>query len=90
MIIKQVLSGIAYCHDKDVAHRDLKPENILISKSKQIKIIDFGLSTRFYSLDRMNLNIGTLAYRAPEVFEMDYDEKCDMWSIGVILYMLLA
>ena len=63
MIIKQVLSGIAYCHDKDVAHRDLKPENILISKSKQIKIIDFGLSTRFYTLDnRMNLNIGTLAY----------------------------
>lgn len=90
MIIKQVLSGIAYCHENFVVHRDLKPENLLINLDNQVKIIDFGISTRFNKDEGLHRNIGTLAYQAPEVFDENYDEKCDLWSIGCILYILLV
>lgn len=93
-IIKQVLSGITYMHKNNVVHRDLKPENILLeSKSKEdmiIKIIDFGLSTHFEYSKKMKDKIGTAYYIAPDVLHGTYDEKCDIWSCGVILYILLS
>eukprot|EP00923_Selenidium_pygospionis_P035508 GHVN01061944.1.p1 GENE.GHVN01061944.1~~GHVN01061944.1.p1 ORF type:complete len:505 (+),score=94.94 GHVN01061944.1:247-1761(+) len=91
-IVKQVLSGITYMHKNKIVHRDLKPENLLLeSKSKDalIKIIDFGLSTHF-DAKKMKDKIGTAYYIAPEVLHSTYDEKCDVWSIGVILYILLS
>jgi calcium-dependent protein kinase len=75
-----------------VCHRDLKPENILIDdKDKNtIKLIDFGTSQPFANEEKMELVLGTAYYIAPEVLQGNYDEKCDLWSIGVILYILLS
>ncbi|EEA05187.1 calcium-dependent protein kinase, putative [Cryptosporidium muris RN66] len=92
-IIKQVFSGVTYMHKHSIVHRDLKPENILLqSKEKNcdIKVIDFGLSTCFQPNTKMRDRIGTAYYIAPEVLRGTYDEKCDIWSMGVILYILLS
>lgn len=92
-IVKQVLSGITYMHRNKVVHRDLKPENLLLQnkeKNANIKIIDFGLSTHFEASKKMKDKIGTAYYIAPEVLHGTYDEKCDVWSTGVILYILLS
>ena len=74
-------------------HRDLKLENILIDSKKSlvIKLSDFGASTFFKKQDKLITDcIGTPYYVAPEVLLGEYDEKCDLWSIGVISYMLLT
>ena len=76
-----------------VAHRDMKPENILIDSSGKdmvIKIIDFGTSQTFDPKEHMTQAFGTCYYVAPEVLNEIYSEKCDIWSIGVILYVLLC
>lgn len=93
-IIKQVLQGVSYCHNIGIVHRDLKPENILVDKEQGgiLKIIDFGTSAEFNKGDTAKLSTihGTSYYIAPEVLQKKYDEKCDVWSIGVILYILLS
>lgn len=93
-IIKQVLSAIAYCHSKNICHRDLKPENILLDTLNQsgnsIKIIDFGASQKFENSKKMSQIYGTAYYIAPEILKSEYNEKCDVWSVGVILYILLS
>lgn len=74
-------------------HRDLKPENILMNrdeKDPKITIIDFGTSGIFDSEHKMQQKFGTPYYIAPEVLKNNYDEKCDLWSVGVILYILLC
>lgn len=91
-IMKQLLSAICYCHSKKIVHRDLKPENLLITKanSYEIKVIDFGLSRTFEAHKNMYSRMGTPFYIAPEVLKKKYNEKCDMWACGVILYILLS
>lgn len=93
-IMQQVLSGCTYLHKHNIVHRDLKPENLLLeSKSKDalIKIVDFGLSAHFeIGGGKMKERLGTAYYIAPEVLRKKYDEKCDLWSCGVILYILLC
>jgi calcium-dependent protein kinase len=93
-VMKQLLSSICYIHNKDIVHRDLKPENILLDTKKNniIKIIDWG-TARFFDKDKnkkMNKISGTPYYIAPEVLFEKYDEKCDIWSVGVIMYILLC
>ena len=91
-VLKQLLSGLAYLHHRKVIHRDIKPENLLLCESDNpddlsIKIIDFNIST----VQKGKLEIiGTTDYMAPEVFKGDYDEKCDIWGAGVILYALIS
>ncbi|KAK2197642.1 bifunctional EF-hand domain/Protein kinase domain/Protein kinase-like domain superfamily/EF-Hand 1 [Babesia duncani] len=92
-IIKQVLSGINYMHRQNIVHRDLKPENLILetkSPNANIRIIDFGLSTYCEVDAKMKEKIGTAYYIAPDVLKGMYDAKCDVWSIGVILYILLC
>jgi calcium-dependent protein kinase len=97
-IFKQLMSAIAYCHSQGIAHRDLKPENILFLNrniDSPIKVIDFGLSKIFGNYynkinNKMNTKVGTAYYVSPEVLAGIYDEKCDIWSAGVILYILLS
>ena len=97
-IFKQLMSAIAYCHSQGIAHRDLKPENILFlnrNPDSPIKVIDFGLSKIFGNYynkinNKMNTKVGTAYYVSPEVLAGIYDEKCDIWSAGVILYILLS
>lgn len=93
VIMKQVLSGVLYLHNHNIVHRDLKPENLLLeSKAKDalIKIVDFGLSAHYEVGGKMRERLGTAYYIAPEVLRKKYDEKCDVWSCGVILYILLC
>lgn len=93
-ILRNILSGIQYCHEeKHIAHRDLKPENFLLtdrSDNAQVKIIDFGLSTHTNGAELMHDQVGTIYYVAPEVLSGNYNEKVDIWSIGVIAYVLLC
>ena len=91
-IMGQLFSGISYIHRKNVIHRDIKLDNILISdKSKDIciKIIDFNIAT-FNMGKRLSKITGTPNYIAPEVIKESYTEKCDMWSCGIIMYLLLS
>ena len=92
-VIKAVLSCIAYLHDRGIMHRDLKPENILLEDTYEydkIKLIDFGESVKFEPGKPHTDVVGTPYYIAPEVLKKSYDEKCDLWSIGVITYILLS
>lgn len=93
-IFKQIIEAVNYLHSHGVCHRDIKPDNIMFSSIEEdssIKLIDFGLS-KIFSIDQwQNSNIvGTPMYMAPEVFQGKYNEKCDIWSCGVILYILLS
>jgi calcium-dependent protein kinase len=95
-VMYQILNGVNYCHKMKVVHRDLKPENILIaSKDKStgyplIKICDFGTSKFFEKNQIQKKTIGSSYYIAPEVLKKKYNEKCDLWSCGVIFYILLT
>ena len=92
-LIAKVLLAIAHCHSRGVTHRDLKPENILFennSPDAEIKIIDFGLSRKYSKDVKLHSVLGTPYYVAPEVLKGNYDQKCDIWSIGAMTYLLLC
>ncbi|EAR82389.1 calmodulin-domain kinase (macronuclear) [Tetrahymena thermophila SB210] len=92
-IFSQIMQAINYCHNNGIAHRDLKPENFLFltkHDDSPIKVIDFGLSKNFDNKQAMKTKAGTPYYISPEVLEGNYDESCDIWSAGVILYILLS
>ena len=100
IIFYQVLSGLCYLHENKIFHRDLKPENILISQKEKdlltdeeylwIKIIDFGTAKIFEKNKKEKSIVGSAYYIAPEVLNKDYNEKCDTWSVGVIIFMFLT
>lgn len=92
IIIKQILSAVAYLHQKGFIHRDLKPENIVFEGNDEftLKVIDFGTSRKIYPDSKLTTKMGTPYYIAPEVLQKSYDQKCDIWSIGVITYILLC
>ena len=92
-IFQQMMSAINYCHSNKIVHRDLKPENLLLAtqdENSPIKVIDFGMSRIFNNKQAMFDKVGTAYYISPEVLDGFYDEKCDIWSAGVILYILLC
>lgn len=93
-IMHQILTAVSYMHKKGVAHRDIKPENILFETTDNdspVKIIDFGLSRKHSSESaHMSTIVGTPYYIAPEVLRQSYDKSCDIWSCGVIAYILLC
>ena len=95
-IMYQVLSAIKYCHKMKIMHRDLKPENILIYKHNKkkdyydVKICDFGTSQIFKKGEWQSQPCGSVYYVAPEVINKKYNSKCDLWSCGVIMFMLLS
>lgn len=88
-ILYQILRSVAHIHNKKICHRDLKPDNFLLKKKNmcQLKLIDFGLSHHFKN-KRLKDMVGTPYYMAPEVINGSYNEKCDIWSVGVIFYYL--
>jgi calcium-dependent protein kinase len=103
ILMEQILRAVFYMHHNGVVHRDLKPENFLLTKkAKQasidqntLKVIDFGIAKRFDNSkgegpSTLRTKAGTAYYIAPEVLAGKYNEKCDVWSCGVILYILLC
>lgn len=92
-VVKLLGSAIKYCHDRGIVHRDLKPENILMKNEKEdseVKIADFGFARKEQS-GGLTTACGTPGYVAPEIItNSKYDRAVDMWSLGVIIYILLC
>ncbi|KAK7106559.1 hypothetical protein V1264_017798 [Littorina saxatilis] len=89
---RQIVSAVAYCHSRHVVHRDLKAENLLLDANLNIKIADFGFSNFFTPAGPLKTWCGSPPYAAPELFEgKEYDApKVDVWSLGVVLYVLVC
>ncbi|XP_036766890.2 myosin light chain kinase 3 isoform X1 [Manis pentadactyla] len=93
LFTKQICEGVHYLHQHYILHLDLKPENILCvnQTGHQIKIIDFGLARRYKPQEKLKVNFGTPEFLAPEVVNYEFVSfPTDMWSVGVIIYMLLS
>ena len=92
--MNQLFSALAFCHDHGIFHRDIKPENLLLQtdgSESPIKIIDFGVSGLNYSQASNNFKqFVSIFYRAPEQFDGICNDKSDVWSAGVIIYLMLA
>lgn len=90
----QLLSAVAHIHSRGIAHRDIKLQNILVDcnndRAAQLKLIDFGYGSRYVGALPMRTKCGTPYTTAPEVIREHYDERCDVWSCGVVLYIMLC
>ncbi|XP_041039280.1 myosin light chain kinase 3 isoform X1 [Carcharodon carcharias] len=93
LFVRQICEGLQYMHQRYILHLDLKPENILCvnREANQVKIIDFGLARRYKPREKLKIHFGTPEFLAPEVVNYDFVSfPTDMWSLGVITYMLLS
>lgn len=92
-VAKQILSAVNYMHKRNVIHRDLKFENCMFESRDvsnwTVKIIDFGLA-RVYGHRKMTARVGTVYTMSPETLRSQYTSKADLWSVGVMVYMLLS
>lgn len=91
-IVTQLLEALSYMHERGIVHCDLKLENVLLegSDSDQVRIIDFGLAARLDGSTPLSHERGTRQYMAPEVFYHSYNQSADMWSLGVMVFMMLT
>ena len=91
----QIVTAIKYLHDMRITHRDIKPENLMFRHKdsddmSDIVLVDFGMATEFVPGQTMSAQVGSPSYVAPEVLKGKYTENADVWSIGVIMYILLC
>nr|PIM03545.1 ULK kinase [Toxoplasma gondii COUG] len=90
--VRQMLEAIHHCHERGIMHRDLKADNFLFltnDDDSPLVLIDFGLALQFEPGTKYTIICGSPRYIAPEVFEQAYDEKCDLWSLGIVVYAML-
>mmetsp|Transcript_16799 Transcript_16799/g.11934 ORF Transcript_16799/g.11934 Transcript_16799/m.11934 type:complete len:122 (+) Transcript_16799:449-814(+) len=85
--IKQILLALNHIHSRNMMHRDIKLDNIMFDLDKNVYLVDFGLAVQ--TKRKVTELAGTAYYMAPEVINGSYDQKCDVWSVGVCLYYLL-
>lgn len=93
IFMRQICEGVEYMHSQNILHLDMKPENILCvtRTGNQIKLIDFGLARRYNPKEKLQVLFGTPEFVAPEVVNFEkINTKTDMWSVGVICYVLLS
>jgi len=91
-VFLQLLEGMKYMHSKSIVHCDLKPDNFLFKdagENSTIKIIDFGMSKRLPRTKKLNALCGTPYYTAPEILDKKYNHAADMWSLGVVLFVMI-
>ena len=89
--MKKLFGALNHMHSKGIVHRDIKPENIMVSKNGELKLIDFGLAKRQIGKKKLKTIAGTPHYMAPEIIRGKlYDNKCDTWSMGVLLYVFMS
>ena len=88
----QLLSAVSYCHDNGIVHRDLKIENVLIDSQGDVKLVDFGLSNFYDPTEKLKTFCGSLYFAAPELLKgIHYTgPEIDVWSLGIILYVLVC
>lgn len=94
-VMQQILRPVFYMHEKRICHRDIKPENFLLLTKEPVhentlKLIDFGFSCTLKKGQMLTTKLGTPWYSSPQVLAGQYDESCDVWSCGVIMYVLLS
>jgi len=93
-LCEKLLIAISYCHENNIVHGDLKPKNLLLlskDDDSSIALADFGFASRLYAPKSLTKQCGTPYFVAPEILvNSGYDEKADMWSVGVIIYILLC
>ncbi|CAI7730493.1 unnamed protein product, partial [Closterium sp. NIES-54] len=92
-VVRVIVSVVRYCHANYVIHRDLKPENFLVSSEEEgapLKAVDFGLSAFYRPGHPLHTVAGSAFYMAPEVIRGSYGPEADLWSVGVVLYILLS
>jgi len=89
-IVKQILQGLAYLHEHKIAHCDVKLCNIMLhGPEQQVKLIDFGVSQRVPEDSMLSVEVGSPSFIAPEVIMGAYNESCDLWSLGCVVFILL-
>jgi len=91
-VVRQCLLAVSYMHRQGLVHRDVKLENLVFLEKggQDLKLIDFGYATRWDGSSKMTQRCGTMQYAAPEMLAGGHTEKCDLWSVGVVAYMLLT
>ena len=89
---QQLINALFYLHSQNIAHRDIKIDNILLDRNKNLKLIDFGLSTKYSDNKLLDQPCGTIVYSAPEVLEGQpyHGMLADVWSSGIVLYGMLS
>lgn len=91
-IVKQIVEGLRYCHQRCITHRDIKLENLLLDEQNNIKMIDFGFSTCIPNDKKIKIFCGTPSYMAPEiVLKTEYcGPPADIWALGVLMFTILS
>lgn len=87
----KLVRAIIHCHKQNIVHRDIKPENIMYGSDGEVKFIDFGLAKQTAKANqKLHTVAGTPYFISPEVLNGSYGKECDLWSLGVVLYLLIT